>query len=233
MVLAFRLVSTLNSGGVAVDSIFKSEQGRLKVLEGILRHCYRREYRDFEALEGLEERTLAIHFMDPNNDATAELYGPGIVMSVEQQMMTLDLSCQVIKGSGDLSRPIDTDGMKPPTSTLVKSQVAVASCLGRLSMRDILHNYIAGLCHNQNVSMDAIKQDIQEIWTEETWRLLPWDESFLTGATQQSPFLNFNRDHVRCSLQCSDHVVDRVGFHQSLSNSFFLICDDNENFLLK
>ena len=168
--------------------------------------------------------------MDPNNDATAGFYGPGIVTSVEQQMMTLDLSCQVIKGSGDLSRPIDTDGMKPPTSTLVKSQVAVASCLGLLGMRDILHNYIAGLCHNQNVSMDAKKQDIQEIWSEETWRLLQWDESFLTGATQQSPFLNFNRDHVRCSLQCSDHVVDRVGFHQSLSNSFFLICDDNENF---
>lgn len=212
-------------GGIAAEGKYENKNGRLKSLENILMQSYK-EYRDSEALEGLEEQTLALHFRDSNNVAA----GSGLMTNMEQ-MMALDLSAQVKTGCGDPIQPFDTDNIQPLNSDIIHSQLGIASCLGRLGMRDILHNYIAGLCHRHNLSVDVDNRALQEKWAEETWRLLQWDESLLPGGKQQSPFLSFNKDLVRDSLKEGDQVGNKIGFHQSLSNSlFFLICDDSENF---
>lgn len=189
----------------------------------ILKNCFI-SLKEGDNLIGLEEQTSRLRFQNPEY-FKVDRWNLSTINSEIKALMHADTASQMFTGK----RYLD-----------VQSHLSVISSFSNLGLRESLRHYLAGFSLNNALSSCTNEecQIIQEKWSEESWRLMQWDDSLLPNRAAKTVrnekvdmTIGFNRDLMCEAIKKNNYQSLEIGYHESLGNLFIsLLSDDMASF---
>ncbi len=189
----------------------------------ILKTCFI-SLKEDDNLIGLEEQSSRLRFQNPEY-FRVDRWNLSTINSEVKALMQADTASQMFTGQRYKN---------------MQSHLSVISSFSNLGLRESLRHYLAGFSLNKAFS-SCTKEEchiIQEKWSEESWRLMQWDDSLLPNRASKTVRnekvdmpIGFNRDLVCEAIKENNYQSLEIGYHESLGNLFIsLLADDLASF---